>query len=53
MNPHILLALLSKLDLVPRDKAKALAEKLTNSIQPARFDDAEHIITAIFEEVDK
>jgi hypothetical protein len=52
MNANTLLALLVVLELVDRDKAKTLAERLTNATQPAKFDDAEHMVKLMFEELD-
>ncbi len=53
MNHTVLLALLAELGVVDKEKAEALADKLTKSTQPARFKEAQQLIKDVFAEVDK
>lgn len=47
MNANIVLALLEKLTDLTKEEAKAIAEKLSFGVQPARYDDAEQLIEEV------
>jgi len=53
VNYPVLLALLAELKVLDKDKAEALADRLTKSTQPARFKEASQLVKDVFAEVDK